>query len=402
MTERIYYTDAYRSRFDAVVEAVEPRGEICAVVLDRTCFYPVSGGQPHDTGTLGGARVVEVTEREDGTIVHVVGGAGFEAGQHVQGVVDWSRRFDHMQQHTGQHLLSAAFDRLLRARTVGFHLGGVSSTIDLAPEMSADAIARAEAEANRVVWEDRAVVVRFEDAEDASQLALRKEPARGGRLRIIEVDGFDLSACGGTHVSRTGAVGMIAALSWERFRGGTRLEFVCGERALRSCRELRDAVSGSIKFLSVAPADLPAAIERAQADAKELKRTIRGYQERLAGHEAAALAAAGETVEGVTLVVDSVDGYDVQGLRSLAVAVAARPGHAAVLFSSSVPALVVVARAADVPAVDAGAVLRSLLGRFGGRGGGKGDLAQGGGLDAPVDEMIAAAREILAESRDKG
>src|SRR5262249_16500484 len=153
-----------------------------------------------------------------------------QPGRTVHGEIDWARRFDHMQQHTGQHVLSAAFDKLFSARTVSFHLGADVSTIDLARELSTADLSRGAAEANRVVWGDRPVRIRFAGASEAARLPLRKEPVRGGTLRLIDVDGFDLSACGGTHVARTGAIGIIAVAAWERFKGGQRIEFVCGGR----------------------------------------------------------------------------------------------------------------------------------------------------------------------------
>ncbi|MGH9144961.1 MAG: alanyl-tRNA editing protein, partial [Vicinamibacterales bacterium] len=189
MTDRLYYTDPYLREFEATVGRVDPRGDQLLVTLDRTAFYPTSGGQPFDTGRLGSLTVVDVIDEDDGSIVHVVepparsleSGAEpgrqtvVEAGQRLRADIDWPRRFDHMQQHSGQHVLSAAFDKLFGVRTVSFHLGGAASTIDLAREMSAAEITAAEAEANRIVWEDRPVLVRFADAEDAARLPLRKE-----------------------------------------------------------------------------------------------------------------------------------------------------------------------------------------------------------------------------------
>jgi len=394
MTERIYYTEPFRTEFDAVVTAIAEHDGRRRVLLDRTAFYPTSGGQPFDTGTLNGIRVQEVVEREDGAIEHLIDGR-LDRGDQVHGVVDWPRRFEHMQQHTGQHILSAAFDRLHRARTVGFHLGAITSTLDLDRDLGTEAIAAAEAEANRVVWEDRPVTIRFASDEEAAGLPLRKEPGRSGTLRLIEVDDFDLSACGGTHVARTGAVGIVAVKSFERFRGGTRVEFVCGGRALAWLRTLRDAISGSLRYLSVLPEELPAAIERAQAESKDLRRVIKGLQEKLAGHEAEALAGRAREAGGRRQVVEAVEGWDAGGLKVLALAVAARPGHVVALFSTTGPALVVIARAPDVP-VDAAAALRALIQRFGGKGGGKADLAQGGGLNGEISTILDAARELLA------
>src|SRR5690606_41152042 len=203
------------------VRASEPRDGGFAVVLDRTAFYPTSGGQPFDTGRLGAAKVTEVVDGDDGAVVHFTS-AALEPGSNVSGEVDWPRRFEHMQQHTGQHVLSAAFDRLFEVRTESFHLGADSCTIDLAREVTAAEVAAAVDEANRVVWENRPVTVRFVTAEEAAALPLRKEPARDGRLRIIDVEGFDLSACGGTHVDRTGAIGIVAAQAVEKVRGRSR------------------------------------------------------------------------------------------------------------------------------------------------------------------------------------
>src|SRR5512137_2526987 len=260
MSTRIYYTDAQQTDFDATVTGATSLNGRTAVALDTTAFYPLSGGQPCDTGTLGEALVVDVLESDAGAVWHVLD-REIAVGSRVHGAVDRARRFDHMQQHTGQHILSAAFDRLSQARTVGFHLGAVVSTLDLAIDLPAEAMAAAEAEANRIVWEDRPVGIRFVSDSEASALPLRKEPGRGGTLRVIDVEGYDMSACGGTHVSRTGNVGLIAVLSADRLRGGVRLEFVCGTRALGSLRTFRDAVAGCIHHVSVSPGELPAAIE---------------------------------------------------------------------------------------------------------------------------------------------
>ena len=276
MTERLYYRDAYAREFDAAVvgvDAVSKRPGHFAAVLDRTAFYPTSGGQPFDTGILGTARVVDVVDADDGRIVHVVEGT-IAAGP-VHGAIDWPRRFEHMQQHTGQHVLSAAFDRLVQVQTVSFHLGTSSSTIDLAREVSADEIARAEAEANRVVWENRPVTIRFANADEVAALPLRKESKREGVLRLVDVEDFDVSACGGTHVARTGAIGIIAVAAFEKFKGGTRLEFLSGGRALAGYHSLRDAVAASVRLLSVLPAELPAAIDRGQTDARDLRRQVK-------------------------------------------------------------------------------------------------------------------------------
>jgi alanyl-tRNA synthetase len=301
-----------------------------------------------------------------------------------------------MQQHTGQHVLSAAFDRLAQARTESFHLGTASATIDLARDVTPSAIGRVEEEANGIVWEDRPVHIRFADAQEAAALPLRKESGRTGTLRLIDVEGFDLSACGGTHVARTGAIGIIAVSSWEKFRGGTRVEFVCGGRALRSHRAFRDAVSSSVRALSVLPAELPAAIERLQADAKDSRRSIRTLQGALAGHEASRLAAQAEALGGLQAVVAALEGWDAGALKGIASGIVERPGHVAVLFGAPAPAAIVAARSPDA-ALDCAALLRRVTERFGGKGGGRPELAQGGGLTGQTVDMVDFTKLTIQE-----
>jgi alanyl-tRNA synthetase len=392
MTERIYYTEPSRRTFEATITRVSQRDGRPAVVLNRTAFYPTSGGQPFDTGRLGSVSVLETVDEGD-DIVHVVS-EPLPVDVAVSGEIDWARRFDHMQQHTGQHVLSAALDRLFENRTTSFHMGVETSTIDVAREATAAEIERAVDEANRVVWEDREVSVRFVSADEAARLPLRKEPVREGTLRLVEISDFDLSACGGTHVSRTGAIGMIAVTSAERFRGGSRLTFVCGARALRTFQTYRDAVAGAVRVLSVLPPELPSAIERTQLEGKELRKTITRLQGMLAGHEAARLLSEAATLSGVRIVTQVVEGWDAAGLKAIAAALAAERDVAATLVSSGDPVAIVVARSQNV-AVDASKTLKVLLDRFGGRGGGRPDMAQGAGLVGQAGEILAAAREML-------
>ena len=389
MTQRIFYTEPYRRSFDATVVAVDNSAGRSEVILDQTAFYPTSGGQPFDTGTLGGAAVTDVIDREDGSIAHIVAGT-LHPGEVVSGEIDWARRFDHMQQHTGQHVLSAAFDRLFGVRTESFHLGQLSSTIDLAREVTVGEIAKAEDEANGIVWEDRRVAIRFATAEEAAAMPLRKESGRTGSLRLIDVTGYDLSACGGTHVERTGGIGVIAIASAEKFKGGSRIEFLCGGRAVQRFRVWRGALSAMQKHLSVPPIDMAPAIERMQEEAKAVQRSVRGFQEKLAIHEAQALLA-----RGGTLIAEVIEGWDAQGLKAIAVAVtAAQPDVVIALFTSATPAQAVVARGAN-SSVDAAALLKQLTAKFGGKGGGKADLAQGGGLGAPASELVAFAKSLM-------
>jgi alanyl-tRNA synthetase len=389
-SERLYYADAYLIEFDAVVRDVLKEDDRWIVTLDRTAFYPTSGGQPFDIGTLDAAQVLDVFDREDGTVGHVVD-RELEKNSRVRGHVDWVRRFDHMQQHTGQHLLSAAFEREVGAKTVSFHLGTSAATIDLDKELSAEQISRVEDTVNNVLWEDREISVKFVTAHEAAKLPLRKDPARAGDLRIIEIKDYDLSACGGTHVRSTGGIGIVAIAGFERFKSGMRVEFLCGYRALQGWRASRRSVSAGVRLLSVLPEELPAAIERLQTTNKQLQKTQEGLYERLAIHEAGGLVGTGDKVGATTVVASIVQGWDANGLKKLAAAIVSRPSTVAVLVSSESPSLIVVARSQDLP-LDTGEVLKQLVGQFGGKGGGKGSLAQGGGLTGSSDEILKAAR----------
>jgi alanyl-tRNA synthetase len=247
-----------------------------------------------------------------------------------------------------------------------------------------------------VVWEDRSVTIRFTAAEEAAAMGMRKESGRTGTLRLIDIKDYDLSACGGTHVERTGAIGIIAVGGWEKFRGGSRVEFLCGDRALQRFHLWRDSLAALQKHLSVPPVEMAASVERMQQEGKALQRTIRGFQEKAAAHEAHALLAKGH------IIVEAIDGWDAQGLKAIAAAAtAADPDAVVALFTTTTPAQVVVARGANAKA-DAGAVLKQLAAKFGGKGGGKPDLAQGGGLNAGSKDLIAAAREILTGAQEKG
>jgi alanyl-tRNA synthetase len=393
MTDRLYYDDPYAREFDATVLRTEPRAGGTAVWLDRTAFYPTSGGQLFDVGTLGGRRVTDV--EDDGDVVHLVEGDTPPAvGASVRGSIDWPRRFDHMQQHTGQHVLSAVIARAFGARTVSVHLGADASTIDLDRELTADHLARAERDANAVVWDDMPVGIRYATDEEAKRMPLRRESGRSGTLRLIEIGGLDLSACGGTHVARTGSIGQIAIAGWERFKGGQRVEFLCGGRALARFQRLRETTAAAVRLLSVLPGELPSGIERLQGEVKDQKRAIAVLQTELARYEAAALVAVAEPFDGGRAVLKVVDG-DAVRLRMLAAAIVAQALDVVVaLVSNGSPCLAIVARGSDLP-IPCDRVVAELVGRFGGRGGGRADLAQCGGLQVPGDAVLAEVRTHL-------
>ena len=405
--KRLYYEDSFLLSFDASIVSCDIVDGATHVRLDATAFYPTSGGQPHDLGTLKksgvdsqltpGVLVTDVIDDEAmGEVVHVIAGTSpFAVGDAVRGEIDRARRLDHMQQHTGQHVLSAAFDRLFGVRTVSFHMGSASSTIDLAREVSAAEIDHAVAEANRVVWDDRPLVIRYATEAEAAVMPLRKESQRSGVLRLVEVPDFDLSACGGTHVPRTGVIGLIAVSGTERFKGGSRVSFLCGARALDGYNALRDVTTATSRSLSIGVAELPDAVTRLAAELKDQQRRIKQLQEQVTSQLAEELrqaATAGQT--GARLVICEQPGWDAAAIKFLASAVVSVPGFVVVLTGEGSPVPVVVARSSDLP-FDAGAWIKDAIAVLGGRGGGRPEMAQGG-LSAGADDILSRANETLS------
>ena len=370
MTQRLYYTDAYLTAFPASVIDRSEDGTV--VYLDRTAFYPTSGGQPHDTGRLGGSRVLDVVD-EGERIAHRLD-APLPAGR-TDGDIDWARRFDHMQQHTGQHLLSALLADLTGCGTINVHFGREVSTLDLdTPELPHDRVVEAELRANRIVTENRPVEVSFEDA--ASAEGLRKPSERGGTLRIVTIRDLDRSACGGTHVRATGEIGPILIRRLERVRKAVRLEFLCGERAVRRARADADLLLGLAATQSAAPEELPALMAAQREEMSAHVAARRDLESALAGYRARELY--GQSSQGTgaaRVVVVQEEAGPPDRLRPLALAVAGLP-HGVFLGATRAPAGVILASAED-SGVDAGRLVKEVLGRVGGRGGGNARLAQG-------------------------
>ena len=399
-TERLFWADPTLTRFHAtLVASLEHQGRPAAV-LSATCYYPTSGGQPHDTGTLGGLRVVEVIE-EDERILHITERPLRAAvGEAVDGEIDWERRFDHMQQHSGQHILSAAFLEVLGAGTVSFHLGAESSTIDLdRPEVSEAEAARAEETANAVVFADRPMLAREYDEAEVAALPLRKAPAVHGRIRVVSVEGFDASACGGTHVTSTGQVGLIHIRRVERRRGQVRVEFLTGVRALRDYRSRDALVQGLAGGLSVGMSDLPEAVARIEEAERAARQTLEAALKELLTYRVAEMAASAERLaNGWRVVCRVLEGMDAAAMRLAANTLIAEPGLVAILAVTEPAPQVVLARSADVE-LGMGALLREVLAADGGRGGGAAHLAQGGAVRAEdLPAILAEARRrLLAE-----
>ncbi len=408
MSHRLYYADPSLASFDAHVsdirEVSRTQGRsLWQIALDRSAFYPTSGGQPHDTGLLtatssGGALleapILAVEEDEQGEVWHTTP-KPLSAGTAVRGHVDWSRRRDHMQQHSGQHLLSAVVYRQLGAATVSFHLGEMSSTIDLAREaISQEELERVEDAVNDIIAEDRAITMRTIPRSEAEMLlaagTLHKLPAREGDIRLIEIDEIDLNACGGTHVKSTGQIGVLLIRGTERMRQGIRVEFVCGVRAAATARHDLATLTRAGAALSVGRHDVGEAVDRLLAEGKASNKARQKLTEELAGYHAASLLLEHPLQEGRRVVRRTFTDHDAGYLKLLASRLVASAPRTFVLLAATQeePARVIVAASADLK-VDCGSLLREALAAYGLRGGGSAEMAQGQISDAHLDALFS-------------
>jgi alanyl-tRNA synthetase len=377
MTERLYYQDCYLREFRARVVDTADGGR--RVYLDRTAFYPSSGGQPFDVGSLGDVAVTEVIDEED-RVAHVLAGViGAPLGAtEVQGHIDWERRYDHMQQHTGQHLLSAVLEELFKIRTVSFHLGAEVSTIDLdAPSLTPEQIERAEERCAEVVAQARPVQITFEDSSES--LDLRKASTRTGTLRIVSIENVDRSACGGTHVRSTAEIGMVLTGKSEKIRGTTRLEFVCGSRALRRARSDYRLLASIGRVLSIPPEQSPELLAALVEKNKSLEKTTQRLATELARREGKELY--NETApgpDGIRRMVQRGPIDDAMRARAQAFVTGEKAVFLAVCDQS--PSLLLAASADS--GIHAGDRVKAAVTPCGGRGGGNQQLAQGSVPDA--------------------
>lgn len=382
---RLYYQDSYLREFEARI--VDAQGNV--VFLDRSAFYPSSGGQPFDRGHLDGLEVIDVMEIGDGRIGHVLD-ASIElpaAGAIVKGTIDWTRRFDHMQQHSGQHLLSAVFVDLFGFQTVSFHMGAEVSTIDLGvPAVSPEQIEAAERRANEIVCENRAVHVHFEDASEAQ--GLRKASERTGELRIVSIEELDRSACGGTHVRSTGEIGPVFIRKIDKIRGNVRLEFVCGLRAISRARADYNALSSIARSFSAAIDETPSLVSAQIEALKESEKTRRKLATEVAQFQAREVYAA--TVPGP----DGIRRRIVRGpltddVRTQAQAFTAQPRAVFLALAQDPPSLLLAA--SKDSGINAGAIVKQSVTR----GGGSPLLAQGSA--ASPEELLNAEQRITAD-----
>jgi len=309
--DRGYATNAYQTDFEARIIDTKIIHDHQGVILDRTFFYPTGGGQPHDTGTLQGVRVIDVIEQDE-AVIHVMDGK-ITTGK-VTGKVDWKRRFDHMQQHTGQHVLSQAFVQVMGAETTGFHLGEEVTTIDLATSgLTWEAIHQVEDEANRVVFQNLPVRVHEATKETYSQFPLRKPPTVEGTIRILEVDHYDWSACCGTHVKSTGEIGLIKVVRFEKYKNGSRVTFLCGHRTLKALQEKTEILETVSRRLTFAETDLVQGIDRLLDQQKRLKK----LEKQLLVYEAAERASRARKIGELFFHHDLFTDRDVRSVQSL-------------------------------------------------------------------------------------
>jgi alanyl-tRNA synthetase len=426
-TERLYYHDSRLLEFDArVISLSELADGQIAVALDRTAFYPTGGGQPTDTGTLGDARVVDCIDAEDHGVLHVIQGPAPDVGDLVRGKIDWLRRLDHLQQHTGQHILSAALVQVCDAPTLSFRVLEHECEIDVALGNPTDErIEQAVDLANQIIWESRPISIRQVTAEEAAALPLRKEPARAGDLRLIEIGNFDLTPCGGTHASSTGEVGVIAVRSWERAKGLTRIHFMAGVRALADYRKANRTACEVAALFSAGRDDSPALVTRLVAENKKLRRSVDELEQIACRVEADELlryrtgsvsdqvntfplndeGSRPNVSEGAISDTDSrviarvFDDRSAESLKQLALALIAHPMTIALLGSrDGDTARLVFARSTDASG-DMNTLMRGACSLIDGRGGGKPDMAQGGGKNL---QKLSGAIEFAAKGLAAG
>jgi alanyl-tRNA synthetase len=399
MTTKLFWEDAYLAQFTARVADTWLQDGHRVVVLDQSAFYPTGGGQPCDTGSINSARVVDVEMTDDEQILHRLDSdVSFTVGEEVSCEIDWDRRLEMIQQHTGQHILSQAFFQLFGAETKGFRITDRTTEIDLTLEAHPDeieqAINRAEELANRVVFDNREVRIHNVTPEEAAKLPLRKESFVADCVRVVEISAYDWSPCGGTHAKRTGEVGLIAVRSWERAKKMTRVQFVCGQRALLDYRIANRTADAIARRFTVGREEAEASVARLFDENKRLSRRVRELAGMAARVEARELIEAAVAFDGLRIISRIFEERDFEELKLLAHRLVDPDGVVALLATKEGGmARLVFARSANV-AADMNALMKAACEKLGGRGGGKPDFAQGGG--SKIDELTSALEAVRA------
>ncbi len=403
MTKRLYYDNAYCVAFQAKVIDRFVLDNHQAVILDQTCFYPSSGGQPHDTGRINGAQVVDVYVREsDNAVVHIIDGNVMS--DHSEGEIDWKRRFDHMQQHTGQHILSQAFVRIAKAPTLSFHLGADIATIDLPKDgLTPKLVEEAEILANEIVWDDRLIHSRYVSQEDIEEISLRKVPdLNGDQYRLIEIEDFDLCACGGTHVSRTGEVGIIKIVKSEGRGDELRIEFHCGRRALNDYREKNKVLNNLSAEFTTSFNELESSVARLRAEAKASRNSLKRKTKQLIAFEVEEMLRSARADEDALTVITKIFlDRDLEEIRMMANQIVRNPNCVALFGLTGKRDQLVFASSEEIR-IGMDQVLAQVLQKLeDGSGGGSAKFAQGSGLAANTQllrEALEEAQEIVIKS----
>ncbi len=405
MTQRLYYHDSFLYDFDAEISDVQVSPKP-AVFLDRTAFYPTSGGQVFDTGVISSEseklRVTEVADAEDGRVIHYleVPPKTLRPGTKIHGQIDRTRRRDHMQQHTGQHVLSAAFVRLFDLHTVSFHMGDDYCSIDLdTPTLSKQQIEEAERLANEIILENRPVEIRFVSRDEAANLGLRKVPvAERDELRIIDIRDVDLSACGGTHVNQTGQIGCILLRKTEKVRQGWRVEFVTGQRAVATARRDFTTLTEIAALFSAHIYDVPTQARKSLDEIRILRKQREESQEELAEAQAKSMLAEIPEVNGRRVMMLSLADRDMNSLKLLAQKLTRGATNVVSLLGTTSPQPSLVFAQSAGQSGDMGKLMKEVLSKVGGRGGGSKDMAQGG---VPTEEAVSAALQAASAQMDR-
>ena len=391
MTERLYLFDSYVRTCDAVVTDCTPHRDAFWVELSRTCFFPEGGGQPGDTGTLSGVAVTDTIER-DGRIWHVTEHP-FTPGDPVHGILDFDRRFSHMQTHCGEHLFSAVLLRLFGTKNVGFHMGHEDVTIDMDLPLSAEQVAQAEEEANRVIRQGLPVRVSEKSPEELDRMPLRKRPFLDRPLRLVEIVGCDLCCCCGTHVASTAEIGLLKVLSHEHYKGGTRIHFLCGTDAFSDYREKHRILEEASHAFSCRPDGFLVALEKQTAELAELKARNAAKGKALFEYMAADYATHALQHGEVCLVLEQTEGLTPDEMRMLAVRTAQYPHVCCILFDR-VQGKIVATKAQDL-GIDLRATWKALCDKLPLRGGGSPVLIQGSFQDVSPNEIQSAVSDVI-------
>jgi alanyl-tRNA synthetase len=398
MTTKLYVEDQYRRNFSSrIVGRTQVEGNP-GVILEQTVFYPTSGGQPHDTGTLNDIPVIDVFEDESRRVVHLLKEP--VTGPEVEGRINWERRFDHMQQHTGQHLLSQAFIKVCNAETLSFHLGEESATLDLnQANFTPATITSVENLANQIIYENRKVMGHIVDRNELNHYPVRKPPAVEDNIRIIEIKDFDYSPCGGTHCSQTGEIGMIKIKRFENYKGGSRMHFVCGARALTDYQKKSDILRQIGNCLSSGAGDLPGNIQKIQEELKSLRSEQSHLKKRVLHYEADSLASERKKLGNFYIIAKIFEDRDPKELKILAQTVLENSPNTVTLFGvkSQAKASLLFLRSEDLP-FDMEPLMQAACAVIDGHGGGRPEQAQGGGTDVEnLEKALRCAVDLIAK-----